>query len=542
MLTEPQVPAWALFAFLFLLGWLVYYPIAPYMLVDDGISGLWEVKHMRWTEVFGSNPFKSLYQLHYALLKIYYFIFGIHSYRYFFLFVGLQALIGTLWYVVIPKIGKLFQWNNNRILFLIVPILLLVSPNNVENIAWAATSHYNWSMIFYLLILWALYRYIEGSRFYLLPFHFLFVLSLFTMEISLLFPCSAAIIILLRFAIVRDRKALWQQACHVLLPMLFFTILSFGLLKWLYNTWLPHGAGNEDYLPEVSDALTHFWLYTLQGLANTQFLEVSIRQAYYGLVKTYLFLPLLLTTGGALIWAIHKRYYTVVFFMLHIALFLAPNLFRFGASSGTYENVRFVYFALPFILSLFFLLVARNVGLTMFIFIVLFFYNLTLLNRTKQEKMLAGALHHHYLSELQEHSRKDVYLLNVPSFCNDFYVFRSAKRVGIDAEMRNHGVLADDFHEVLWYYAKGVNDVFTITRTAANEVSIQAQTNGVWLMREQYGATDYETADFKVRVGEWGKYVVTFKEPIPSQMSLLLYSDGKMQDVTDILRYGDLNK
>ena len=157
-----------------LLGVVIYYPVSPYMLMDDGLSGLWEVRDMDWGDILRSDHFKSLYQVHYFFLYLYWHVFGTNSFYHFIWFIFLMSVNLALINKTLPRLLALFGIEKSSLLVLFMSILLLIAPNNFENIAWAATSHYNLGMMFYLIMLNAFLRFVQGSRKWIYGFYISF--------------------------------------------------------------------------------------------------------------------------------------------------------------------------------------------------------------------------------------------------------------------------------------------------------------------------------------------------------------------------------
>ena len=65
---------------LFLVGWIfvfaIYFPGHRAMLIDDGISGLWELKKWGFNGYLNSYGMKSFYYGYFGFLAIVYFLFG----------------------------------------------------------------------------------------------------------------------------------------------------------------------------------------------------------------------------------------------------------------------------------------------------------------------------------------------------------------------------------------------------------------------------------------------------------------------------------
>lgn len=506
------------------------------MLMDDGVSGLWEVKDMTWNDIFRSSEFKSLYQLHYVFLHTYLQIFGTNSVAYFIWFVLLQSAVLTAFYNSMPKLCELFGVTKTNVLFFIVAVLLMTSPHNMENVVWAATSHYNLAFLFYFILLGLFVHSFVGKRQFVILFHFIFILSLFTMEMSLMFPVSCGLILFLYWLQSKDTGGVKKVLLYYMLPMFVSILLSFVLLQYLNDSWLPRGGSDASFIPSISDAVTHFWAYCIQAIGYTHFLSYDLRTAFYASVKSYVFWPGLITIAAIVFYSFKNKKYLLLVFFLTAGLFLLPNLFRWGSMLNRYENVRFMYFALPFIITFFLYLFSNSKILLSSLAIILLIANLIFMRTTVNDKVVAGEIHESYLGALQEYRTDDVYLLNVPSFGKGNFIFRGYNRVRISSAMKNVDSVEIKYKEVLWYYAQTNMDSFTVTRVDSQTIFVKSQTPGIWPMIEDQGAQSYENEDFEVVMDEWGGYNVRFKNPLNPNTKVLLFSVNGMTDCADLLR------
>ena len=526
---------WGIFLFFATIGLLLYYPVSDYMLIDDGVSGLWEVKDMSWEEIFRSSEFKSLYQLHYVFLYGYYHVFGASSVAYYVWFVLLQSAVLTAFYYAMSKLANLFGLSKTNFVFFVIGILLMTSPHNFENIAWAATSHYNLAFLFFFVMLSCLLDALLGKKQKLILFYSLFSLSLFTMEMSVLFPLSFGLIVFAYWMYSGNRVGLKKGLLLYVIPSALLVLLSFALLKVLNNSWFPRSGTVAIFIPSVLDSITNFWSYWFQGIGYTHYLSFRQRESFYRFVDIYVFWPGLLSIGFIIFYCLKKKKYFPLVLFLMCGIFLLPNLYRWGTILNRYENVRFLYFTLPFMLSVVLLLFYKRKLLLAILSILFLTANLYFMYFTIQDKVVAGKIHEKYLEELQSVKSNDVYLLNIPSFAKGNFIFRGSNRVRIADAMKDTQHNEIIFKEVLWYYAQSAEDSFSVEKTDSLTLRVSPKTDGVWPMNESIGASSYENENVKVTLGEWGSYEVRFKKAIGEETRILLFSDGSMIDCKELL-------
>jgi hypothetical protein len=173
--------------FLFIVSWIfvfaIYFPGYKAMLIDDGISGLWEFKKWGFSGYLYSYGMKSFYYGYFGFLAILYFLFGTNPLGWFIVFSFLHALNTTFIFKAFQKLYTAFALQNGLWIALLGSILFLVSPYQSENIIWAATSHYSLTLFVLLYgIHWICDFMNKGASIKSIAiFHSLFIFSLLTL-------------------------------------------------------------------------------------------------------------------------------------------------------------------------------------------------------------------------------------------------------------------------------------------------------------------------------------------------------------------------
>ncbi len=510
---------------------LLYWPVRHYLLIDDGISGLWEVRDMPWTDFFHSFGYGSLYQFHYLSLVIMERLFGIESQYYFIVLTVLHAFIACYIVQVFRQLLTFFKIAFPVLFSFLLALFFVSSPHLFETMAWAGPSHYVITLLLYLIMFNEFFKALNKQVWNKFVFFTAFVMAVFTFEMSMMFLPS---FILLALLLRRDEAflILFKRLAALYVPMFLVLVVAYTYLYFQTKTLIPHGMSMDAMGQSFSIYGDHLIVYLSRIWGYSQALSFPLREGYYSLVSAYYGWGVLLLLVVVVIVFIKKKR-LALFLFFNGVLFLLPYLFRSHSVMNQFENMRFAYFAFVFIMaSVLVLLWQKSAVLSTGFIIILLIINTMTSLRGVHAKVLNGQLHEQYLSELNKFEAAEYYLLNVPSFCQGHFVFRADNRLGIAAQMHAKKEAPEAFKEVMWYYAQSVSDSFDVEVMNDSTLSIQPRTDGVWLMDEDRGASNYETDDYKVEIGEWSRYTVTFKKKHNAKKSVvLLYSKGELIEI-----------
>jgi membrane carboxypeptidase/penicillin-binding protein PbpC len=143
-----------------------------------------------------------------------------------------------------------------------------------------------------------------------------------------------------------------------------------------------------------------------------------------------------------------------------------------------------------------------------------------------KSRTYSAKLYTTYLSKFPDTIKGKIYLMNVPSYCSNAYLFRAKYRFPISYQAIYHKDLFNQVVQVAWYNSITDQDSFAVKKITDSSFEMQLKTNGAWWMNESNGASDYENDDYKFDIGEWGNYTLTFKHPFGEE-DALLYFNGK---------------
>ncbi|MCC7030556.1 MAG: hypothetical protein IT257_09640 [Chitinophagaceae bacterium] len=524
------------FAGCFVVLFLIYFSAHRAMLIDDGISGIWEIKMQGMQGYLKSYGFENFYYGHYGIVALLYFLFGLHALGWYIFFVAMHALNATLIFVFCQKLFQhTLQLKQATILALCGSLLFLLSPYQSENIIWAATSHYSvtFSVLLTGLILLDKKISAKGQTPYFI-FHLLFAFALVTLEISFLFPVIWTALFFLYKKLNKNEISFRVFFLKFLLPQIVLVFIYCLFHKIYFQTWIPHDRAGADTGFSLAHSITTLSQQMLKLFGFVHYLPHSAREAIYSSLLHWkkVLLVLILLSAGMSFWLYRKdlkTFYTALFLMGAALLMYLPFMRLYFMYLSRIENDRYNYFASAFLfLLLVYLLFQISRKLGYFIISAYLIAFIICLFPVVSARKHSAVLHHAYLAQLPVDNTADkIYLLNVPASCRDAYVFRAEGRTGIAYQTIYNKSIFEKIVQVAWYNAQSENDDFEAKKLSDSSYQVQIKTNGSWWMYQSIGASDMENDLFRFTLDQWGGYVLTFKkQPAPNDQ-ILLYDQGK---------------
>ncbi|HPI53740.1 MAG TPA: hypothetical protein PLU10_03550 [Chitinophagaceae bacterium] len=516
-----------------------YFPAQGAMLIDDGVSGIyeWQTKGLRG--FLSSFGFDSFYHGHYAFMGLFYLLFGTNSLGWFIVFTGLHALITTLIFNVFAKLySALGNTENNTWIGLSGAILFLCSSYQSENIVWAATSHYAITLLILLLSLSYLLDEMQGqsASMSLLVFHGIFAWALLTLEISFLFPLVYFIIYVALLIARNQSMKIGHYLLRILLPQVVFIGVYMVLHKWCFGIWLPHDRAPLDAVvswPQMFTTLTQ-QLVKLFGFVH--YLDFPKRDWIYNACTHWKKGALVVGVLWLLlsVWMYRKGYEKILTTWLLLLLGLlmyAPFLRLYFMYIARMENDRYSYFASVILFQLLVFVLFQTLRWLRLVVIGVYlclFCGFTWQNISARAN--SAAMHQQFLNKFPEQISHDLYVLNVPVSCQDAYLFRTRIRIPIAYRAYFGKALAFEPYQVAFYNAQGIDDSFEVKKINDSALHVQLKTNGSWWMNEGLGATPYSTPQYEFVPDESGGYMVTFKQPI-SDLKIYLFEKNRFRAI-----------
>jgi len=515
----------------------VYYPARNAGIVTDFLSWLYKYQEGSYADVIHCFNYIGHHQFFHLVNFSIFKVIGISHFSYYVVFAffhGVNAFLlhcfSELWFsrwkVMLPNAS------------IFIALFFLLSPYQVEALTWKACFHYIMSVGLCLSAFMFLIKYLnEGKRKYLLACHFLFLCSLFTLEVNLATP----FIFFLFICIDNFRNPHGEFKKHFLQifsVQLVFVFIYFILNKLCFGEWVGH-YGEERHLrfgPELilGNGLKYFVKHSLL----LHYFPYDIKEfVYNALGNIKVIVPFFLVLLGIMLYfakkfkdlATHVQVSFSSMLMFFMGIFPIVNLYFMYVIQ--HENDRYSYYAMPFfcisIVCLCYSLkyIPRYTLLWLYLII-----NVVLLSSMITNAKYAGdgckAMLENFPCERAE--GKLVYFLAIPDNFNGMYMYRdfgepsASFRESIDL-LQDRPCENIDFRTIAQYNFKYPSDLFNAYFETENRVRVFIGQNGTWFWKDGIGLSDYETDNYIVENKGW-YYLVTFKDL--SEKPLLLYPHG----------------
>jgi hypothetical protein len=528
------------FSFFFFIGAflftsLFYYTGHNAILMDDAIWwGIYEVKTQGLQGYLHSYGATAFYYGHYLFILLLYGFFGMNQLAWFIAFCLLHAANVTLLFQFFNKLFQsFFKLKNGLQIAFWGAVLFLVSSYQSENIIWGATSHYAISLFLFLQIGINLLHYVDTGKLekrVYLNWAF-YAYALVTLEISFLFPFLYLILfICLHF--VGYKKVSWKKYfIHILIPQILL-IGAYIVCYWIKTGHLlPPDRGNGEPV-----TLLHQFNTLVQGIVKVfsfiNYVDFHKREyVYYLCTKLQYTIPigiLLYSLMGYQLFKLNKQILLLYFFMsLGVLVFSLPFIRLDFVYLIRMETDRYAYFPSVFLFPLFIFLIyqlkswLRNCLIVSYISCFIFFGWQNVMARN-----MSGKLNHQFLTTFPTDKKSNVYLLNIPVYCADAYMYRAKNRLDI-ALFCKRGYIPENVTQVAWYNAQSDKDSFEVKKINDSSWHVQLKTNGSWWWYESRGAGNYSNDIYSFEVDAWGGYIITFKSKLKPNDNVLLFNSQK---------------
>lgn len=505
------------------------------MLIDDGLNAFETFIDGKYAW-FSNYNYDSYYYIYFFLLRCFYELFGMHHLPWFLLFSFLQALNVSVYFYFSLLFFQKIAWQKKQSLLaaMATSLLFLFSPYNSENIIWAATLHYNISFLCLFICLIQLFLYankVQEWTKHLFFFYITFIISLFTFELSLFYPfIFIALVFLLKRTLATQLKK--TMLYFSIIPLLF-SIAYIFFLYYQKHTWVPHAQQSLlqhfRLIHTVEVGIQH-WLKIIFGI---HFLSFPWRDAFYQYsispvgIGIFFFLLLVIFL---LVYKKNKKIFPYFIFILFAsAICTAPFALRSFSTLFRYENMRYSYFSSAFLflaITFFIFLLKKEIRyFILLLYLVFFLYTdvITINDKIKSGQVFENVIQH--FPRIEKDTK--YYLLNIPSYASETYLFWSDNRLAIALKCFTKKQFDyNNIIPIMNYCSQGIHDSFKVKKINDSSYEFRLLSPGAWLMKGYLGALSYENEKYRCEIGEWGNYQLTFKKNLEANEKLY-YFNGK---------------
>ncbi len=508
-------------------------------LVDDGNAGLIDFEIEGWKGILNNYGMTSLYYFHDLINNLWYELFGLNTKAWFLLTATLHALNSWLIFLNMENFYQRCNLKHAGKIALFGSLMFLLSPYQSENIVWAATYHYGFALLFFMLMLRLILKLNEQNLLRSAVFiALLYCVSLTTREETLVFPgVFVVLFMLIKFFNPSTAVSLKKFFAFIVVPQAVFIVLYFVLTKLIKGNWIPHyGTTHIENLSAANYATT-LLQYIAKHYGFIHFFDYDFRNSVYGFIqkKTALSFGIFAAVNfffTALLFIRNRKaaFVFVGLWICAIVLFL-PVLNLYFMYLFQYENDRMGYFGSIILYQIFpfvFFSLLPLLGYACCMAWLIFALHFSKITATCWQN--AGHFYHNCINTLPQQNGR-LFFLNVPLKYQSIYIFRSIQRIRNVYQLYHKRDNLEQLKPVAWTLFHSPDDKLEIHRLSNESIKVIVRANGIsWWMHNEMGAQDYENDDCVFDVDEWGTgYSLTIKNPKPNDSFWIATPNGFRQ-------------
>jgi len=526
------------FPFFLLITLIVFYPTIEAGFVFDFLG--WQRVYVNgsFADIIHCFGYKGNHQvLHFFFYSIY-ALFHIKGLPWYIIFSSLHAFNAWLIYKWVMNINTRWNIKAPGLLIILLCMLFLIHPYNVEPVVWKVCIHYLLSCSAVMGLLLLVPKYIYGGKQKFLWLNFLiFGLSLFLLEVSYVTPVVMAFYLLIEYFASQQRKEFEIRRAILLNAGMWILLIMVLLInKWTLGAWVGHYGASAHLNIDIIAMMSTEIKYLFKFLTDARYFSFKTKALIFDRILStpelvFFMLTLFISIGLWYFIKIKKitgRLHLTFFGFATTMLFVLPvsNLFFFHLHVGT--NDRFSYLPLIFFLVAIMAMLSKAPrwiwipAMSLIILVQVYLQEKTI-TYWKQSAEVVQSLR----DTFRWHDKTHVFILNSPDNLNGIVMTSIIEAPsGID-ELLDYqttrpydGVIFDVFQ----YNMTTPEDGVKVEQTGPMQLKVTFNQWGNWWHYSGIGASSYENEYYKAEILDY-PYQITFKQ-FP-EGSVILYQDGK---------------
>lgn len=473
-------------------------------------TGLAErIETRQFWDFWRSFDFPSLQPVLNFFLVIFYKSFGTNGLPWYLIFTTLHILNGFLLYRFTLRLTQAFQIKQADFIAIGSALIFLLSPYASEPVTWRVCFNFLFTSLLILSVLWHTLRWLQTdeSRFrnYTL---LLFLVALFTFELSLTAPFLALMLVLLWTFHVDEKSKLRSRILKSFLPQIAMIGGYFLLTRLSLGTWIGH-YGSDVHLRLIPrEIAAHAYQYFAKYLFFARYFEhpnkMALFEAFnkpwvlYGAIGVSLILlAAYMRSFKRLAPRTRLLGWSLLAFFISLSLML--NLYfnyLLHVENDRYGYLASMFFGI-FLATLFSFLPnwGRYLALASWLIISGF-----LLQKTNRYWSESTQVFQSLLTDFRWETQDTVYILNLPDNYNGVLLFRDYSgndRAFADALRYVHDSPFDGkIFEVGQYNMTSLADGVSAVQDSTGVIVPTFNQWGNWWWRRGIGASAYETGHY----------------------------------------------
>lgn len=526
---------YSLFALFFIVTLIVFYPSRYSGLVHDFVGWQEAYDQGSWLDIVNCFGYKGLHQvLHFVFFSLYQ-VLKTNAIGWYIVFALFHSGVVFMTYLWLQKLQEVYQFKLFNGAAMAGALFVLFHPHSTEVVIWKVCIHYILSAIWLLGMMLLYLKYIQvAKRKYLIWLWVLFALSLFTLEISYVYPAFMLLMLIVTATLQKSFQTFGRHLVAIFLPMCIIFGAHLLLNRWILGSWVGH------YGPEVHlnfDLLTvasNEYKYLVKHLSLLRFSTFKIKVAIFDTMSNpFIGFHLLLGTIGLIIfWATRLNRFKVKTQMAFWGLFgffilILPIANMYFYHLMLAPNDRFGY--VPIILLTISILVLIDAIPSQMKYIILaawlgtnLFFHQKLVFTWQKSTIAFESL----TNEFRWYDREKVINLNLPDNYNGILIYSVIEEPSGFAEVLEYNQrkkYKGTMYDVYMYNMMTLQDGVKVEQIGPTELKVEFNQWGNWWFKDGIGAGNIETEYFKTR-NEGHHYILEIKEPALD--ATFIYQDG----------------
>jgi len=526
--SESYTPGWRSFAILLIFTLILFSPVYGAGFVTDFLGWIDCYQGTSLLEAHTCFGVKGLYYIPFILLYTFSALFGFTALPWYLAFAGFHALNGYLLMRMLCTLGKLYDVRITSLFLYASALLFLVSPYQVEVVAWKACFNYLSACAFMLLTIHFYAKYlISGKSKHLFISLGILMVSLFNIEFALVLPVILAWMHLTRPGEKAGLKALKSLGLIVGVIAVFMLVNRFIIGKYV-----GHYALDPDMLNPVALASAEL-KYLIKTMGYFRFSPYLLQDQVYRFVSSPVIGGIFLLILLAAIAYVTLRRNRLPNSKLFVAFLMGSALILILPVAHLYfyylqfsENDRYTYLALAFLMpAMAYMLLSIKHAIGKILLGVYGAIGLALCLMMcfiwKDSQNIYSTL----IDTFTWHDHDEVYLLNVPDNYRGTFMLRN---IGADSALEEvirllAGKKTGKFYDVAQYNMATPSDGVSVEKIGTDSLKVEFNQWGNWWWRNGMGALFYKNEKYKM-TPNGQHYIMELKDVSPD--AIFIYFDG----------------
>jgi hypothetical protein len=464
-----------------------------------------------------------------------YRLLGTHAVGWYILFSTMHAFLGFLVYAWLQRMQIAFNFRLFTGAALAGGLFVLLHPHSTEVVIWKVCIHYILSGAWLAGIMISyLDHIITGKRKHLYWIWFLFAVSLFTLEISYIYPAVVFLLILTYAVQQKDVAVFARHMLHVFVPMAVILLAHLVLNRAALGSWVGHYGAEVHLNLDILTIAANELKYLIKHLALLRFSSFQVKVAVFDTLNNPLvsFQVLLAMLVLVIFWAVRLPRFGIRTKMAFLGLFgffllILPVANMFFYHLMLAPNDRFGYVA-TILLTLFVLVLVNAIPTRVkYVFLAFWlglnvYFQQRLVHAWKDSNTVFEAL----VGDFRWYDRDKVINLALPDNYRGFLIYSVIDEPSGFREVLeyNRGKKYEGtMYDVYLYNMMTLDDGVSVTQVGPERIRVEFNQWGNWWFQNGIGAGSYEN-DYYKATNEGHHYILEVKEQ--ARDAAFIYQDG----------------